>query len=266
MSAADAELVLAELLELAPSGIEEVDIGSGMVEYAVYGAPGELPTLPALTAAAGDALVEISTREVAGGWEERWREFHRPLVVGSRLTVRPPWERPGDTDFDLIIDPGRAFGTGAHATTRLCLELLLELPTGGTFIDLGCGSGVLALAAARLGYSPVRAFDNDPAAIEAALANAARNSIELGEVRRLDLRNDAVALGGATVAANLLAPLLLALAGRLGAPHPAPERLLASGLLEAQADQVSDAFVSWGLRETGRRERAGWAALLLEPR
>src|SRR5579875_1560084 len=150
----DAELVLAELLELAPSGVEEVDIDAATVEYAVYGAPGELPDLPDLQAAAGAALVEVSTTEVADDWADRWREFHRPLVLGDRLSVRPPWEPPPGTALDLVIDPGRAFGTGAHATTRLCLELLLDIPVpsgplaaGPAAIDLGCGSGVLAIAA-----------------------------------------------------------------------------------------------------------------------
>src|SRR5271168_4005861 len=146
---AEAELVLAELLELAPSGVEEVDIDVDTVEYAVYGPSGELPELPELQAAAGGALVDVTTTEVADDWADRWREFHRPLILGDRLSVRPPWEPPQDTALDLVIDPGRAFGTGAHATTRLCLELLLDLPApsgllaaGPAAIDLGCGSGV----------------------------------------------------------------------------------------------------------------------------
>jgi ribosomal protein L11 methyltransferase len=260
-----AELVLAELLELAPGGVEEVELEDGAVEYAVYGAAGELPTLPALTAAAGDALVEIISEELPDGWEERWREFHRPLVLGTRLTVRPPWESPGDTDLDLVIDPGQAFGTGAHATTRLCLELLLELAPGGAFVDLGSGSGVLAIAAARLGYQPVSALDNDPLALEATRANAARNGVELEDVRRSDLRIDLPALRGATVAANLLAPLLLGLAQRLSARQRLPERLIASGLMVEEADRVLREFAHCGLHPTMRRECAGWTAIVLEP-
>ena len=185
----EAELVLAELLELAPSGVEEVALGDELVEYAVYGPPGELPTLPDLRAAAGGALVEVSTREIADDWAERWRAFHRPLVLPGRLTVRPPWEPPGDEPIDLVIEPGQAFGTGAHATTRLCLELLLSgvVPVTGSLLDLGCGSGVLAIAAARLGFAPVLAVDFDPAAIEATAANAQVNGVEL-DVRRFDLR------------------------------------------------------------------------------
>jgi ribosomal protein L11 methyltransferase len=264
VAADQAEIVLAELIELAPNGVEEVELGDGSVEYAVYGAPGELPSLPALTAAAGEALVEITTREVGEGWEERWRDYHRPLVLGTRLTVRPPWEPPGDTDLDLVIDPGRAFGTGAHATTRLCLELLLELEPGGPLVDLGCGSGVLAIAAARLGYEPVSAFDNDPLAIEATCANARVNGVELGEVRRLDLRSETLPrVGGATVAANLLGPLLLSLAGRMAEGDGMPARLIASGLLVGEADGVSEAFARGGLEERERRALGDWAALLL---
>src|SRR5436190_16092686 len=104
---ADAELVLAELVELAPSGVEEREVGEDLVEYAVYGAPGELPGLPDVRAAVGEALVEVSAREVADDWAERWREFHRPLVLDGALTVRPPWEPPAHTPVDLVIDPGQ---------------------------------------------------------------------------------------------------------------------------------------------------------------
>jgi ribosomal protein L11 methyltransferase len=191
-----AELVLAELLELAPSGVEEVEVGPGVVEFAVYGAPGELPALPDLRASAGGALVEVDTREVADDWAQRWREFHRPVVIAGRLGVRPPWEPAADAPIDLVIDPGQAFGTGAHATTRLCLELMLELdPARGPFIDLGCGSGVLAIAAARLGYAPVLALDHDPASVEAAIDNARANGVAV-EVRRHDLRVDPLPRAG----------------------------------------------------------------------
>jgi ribosomal protein L11 methyltransferase len=255
-----AEIVLAELLELAPSGVEEVELAGGqIVEYAVYGPPGELPSLPDLTAAAGGALVEITTTEIADDWSERWREFHRPLVLGDRLTVRPPWEPAARTPVDLIIDPGQAFGTGAHATTRLCLELMLELAPAGSLVDLGCGSGVLAIAAAALGWSPVLALDNDPASLAATRANAAVNCVELA-VRRHDLRTDPPPRAP-TIVANLLGPLLLTLAERI----VAPERLIASGLLISEADRIAAAFAAAGLAESQRRERGEWAALLLEP-
>jgi ribosomal protein L11 methyltransferase len=259
-----AGLVLAELLELAPAGVEEVDIDADVVEYAVYGAPGELPALPDLEASAGGALVEVVTTEIADDWSHRWREFHRPVVIGDastvRLTVRPPWEPPSTNSIDLVIDPGQAFGTGAHATTRLCLELLLDLPArAGAFVDLGCGSGVLAIAAARLGYEPVLALDNDPASVEATTVNAAVNEVSV-EVRRFDLRTEAVPPAD-TVVANLLGPLLRAWAPRLAA---VPRRLIVSGLLVAEADGIAEAFAVAGLRETRRRVAGEWGALLLE--
>lgn len=259
-----AELVLAELLSLAPSGVEEVSVGSGeVVEYAVYGAPGELPALPDLTAAAGSALVEVRSTEVADDWDQRWREFHRPLVLSDgRLVVRPPWEPAIGADVELVIDPGQAFGTGAHATTRLCLELMLSLPSvGGGFVDLGCGSGVLAIAAVRLGWSPVVALDFDPLAVEAAGVNASVNAVSV-EVRRHDLRVDPVVCGP-TVAANLLRPLLLTWAKRLAGASQLPERVIASGLLVGEADEVAGALSAAGLVESDRRESGDWSALLL---
>lgn len=183
---ANAEIALAELLELAPSGVEEVDKGD-FVEYAVYGAPGELPDLPDLEAAVGGALVEVTTSELPDDWTERWKQFHKPLVLGDRLVVRPPWEAPLGAGVELVIDPAQAFGTGSHATTRLCLELLLTLAEEdgerGPLVDVGCGSGVLAIAAAKLGWEPVVAIDYDPLSVDATIENAAVNGVTL-DVRR----------------------------------------------------------------------------------
>ena len=253
------ELVLAELLELAPSGVEEAAVGDDVVEYAVYGAPGELPAMPDLTAAAGGALVEVTTQEIADDWAERWREFHVPLVLDDRLTVRPPWEPAAHTPIDVVIDPGQAFGTGAHATTRLCLELMLSVPVAGSFLDLGCGSGVLAISAAKLGWTPAMACDNDPASVAATQDNAAANGVSI-EIVRTDLRSDPLP-AATTVAANLLGPLLIELAARGAGEHP--DRLIAGGMLEHEADGVAVAFDASGLAEVRRLTRSGWSALLL---
>jgi ribosomal protein L11 methyltransferase len=255
----DAERVLAELLELVPAGVEEVDAGDH-VEYAVYGAPGELPALPDLRAAAGGALVEVSTSEVADDWADRWRAFHRPLTVAGRVHVRPPWAPPPPGGLvDVVIDPGRAFGTGAHATTKLSLELLVARRPSGALVDVGCGSGVLAIAAAKLGFAPVTALDHDPLAVQAIADNARANGVEL-EVRRSDLRADPLP-AVPNVLANLLRPLLLVLADRL--PHPPPRTLIASGLLAGEADEIAAAFAARGLGERDRRVEGDWAALAL---
>ncbi|HWE14038.1 MAG TPA: 50S ribosomal protein L11 methyltransferase [Solirubrobacteraceae bacterium] len=254
-----AELVLAELLELAPSGVEEVEVGPEVVEYAVYGAPGELPALPDLKAAAGGALVDVRTDEIADDWAEQWRSFHRPLVIARRLTVRPPWDPPGDTPLDVVIDPGQAFGTGAHATTRLCLELMLDAdPPRGSLVDLGCGSGVLAIVAAKLGWEPVTALDNDRAATTATRENAARNGVALA-VRQLDLRHEQVQ-ACELVVANLLAAPLIAWAE--SQRELAPDLIL-GGLLTNEADRVAAAYARRGRRERDRRVCGEWAALAL---
>jgi ribosomal protein L11 methyltransferase len=254
--AAEAERVLAALLELAPGGFEQVD-GDGWVEYALYGAPGELPSFPRGSAELAGVRVTVAGTELADDWAERWREFHEPVLVGDRLWVRPPWAEPRPGAIDLVIDPGRAFGTGAHPTSRLSLELLLGLEPRGPLVDLGCGSGVLAIAAARLGFGPVVAVDNDPAAVEATLANARANGVELERVERVDLRDEPVPLAS-TVTANLVRPLLLLLAERVG---ERPETMVVSGLLDGEEDQVAAAFTP--LRERRRLRLQGWSALLL---
>ena len=266
----DAEIALAALLELAPSGVEETDHGD-VIEYAVYGAPGEIPALPDLRAAAGEALVDVSTTEVADDWDTRWKEFHRPVeIAGGRLLLRAPWHAPASNikrgsdplskcSFfeEVVIDPGQAFGTGGHPTTRLCLEALCALEPGGALVDVGCGSGVLAIAAAKLGWAPVLALDHERESVAATAENAAANGVTV-EVQRFDLREEAVP-AAPTLVANLLRPLVLAL--RLEAP---PRTLVASGLLVHEGDEVAAALAAHGLRETRRFEDAGWIALVLE--
>jgi ribosomal protein L11 methyltransferase len=272
----DVEVALAELLVLSPAGLEEVDLPDGRVELALYGAPGELPALPMLQAVTGTGSpVEVVTSEVAADWSERWREFHRPVTTASPspavpgIHVRPPWEPAPSGEppvIDLVIDPGQAFGTGAHATTRLCLGLLLELAADGeatgSLLDIGCGSGVLALAAARLGHEPVLALDHERESVEATRANARVNGIAL-DVRRSDLRHDPLP-AAEVIAANLLRPLHLELSRRLGAVPARPRHLLAGGLLVGEEDEVASAFAAAaGLRERARRRDGEWAALWL---
>jgi ribosomal protein L11 methyltransferase len=166
---------------------------------------------------------------------------------------------------DIVVDPGQAFGTGAHATTRMCLELLLELAdsgqASGPLADLGTGSGVLAIAAAKLGFDPVSACDSEPAALEAAAANAAANGVEL-QLRRLNLREQ-VPPHAPTLVANLTAPLLEATAARIAAP---PRHLICSGLLAREAERVRAALAGAGIEPVAERSSGDWAALLCRAR
>jgi len=251
-----ADLVLAELLALVPGGVEERDVDEGVVEYGVYGAEGELPALGELRAAAGGALVDVTTSELPDDWSENWRSFHVPIDVGP-LRVRPPWEPAREGALDVVIDPGQAFGTGSHATTRLTLELLVALEPAGALADWGCGSGVLAISAAKLGWAPVLACDVDPASVDATRAGAAANGVAV-EVSRADVRH-----GGPhapTVLANLVRPLLLELAAGL---QRVPDRLIISGLEDGEPAEVIAAFARHGLYEVDRRQGGGWAAVEL---
>jgi ribosomal protein L11 methyltransferase len=258
--AEQAEQVLAALLELAPSGVEQVD-GEGYSEFAVYGAPGELPSFPEGEADVGGVRVRVSGREVPDDWAERWKRFHRPVLVGGRIYVRPPWEQPAVRPgvVEIVIDPGQAFGTGTHATTALCLELMLDVDARGSFADLGCGSGVLAIAAAKLGFAPVTAVDAERAAIEATKRNARDNGVALARIERGDLRNSPAPRAD-VVAANLMRPLLLRVA-ELWAGDTPPV-LIVAGLLDHEADEVAAAFAP--LAERRRLSRQGWSALLLQ--
>jgi ribosomal protein L11 methyltransferase len=260
-----ADLVLAELTVLAPNGVEE-ERGPGYVEYAIYGGEGELPELGEIDAVVGEGRIEVSSTEIPDDWADRWRDFHRPLLVGERLWLRPSWEESREGTIDVVVDPGQAFGTGAHPTTRLCLELLLELEAagegGGPLTDLGTGSGVLAIAAAKLGWDPIHAYDHEPPALQAAAVNAAANGVEI-ELERVNLRERLPELAP-TVVTNMTSPILRAVAGQI--EESAPATLVCSGLLPGELDEAAAFFGEAGLSEVERRRDGDWAALLLRRR
>ena len=229
------------VLSLFPEGFEEVE-GPGGLELAVY------------TDAAGEARLRAGfpgaeSADVPDDWRDRWRMFHRGAAVGS-LWVGPPWEAPPAGSIAVVVDPGRAFGTGGHATTRLCLELLQVVPTG-SLVDVGCGSGVLAIAAAKLGFAPVLALDNDPAAVETAAANARRNAVAF-DVREADALAEPLPATDVAVA-NISGEALPLL------PLRSP-LVVASGFLE------SDDVALPAYERVERRSRDGWAADVLRRR
>ena len=191
-----------------------------------------------------DRFGRVETEPVAPGWEDEWKRFHRPVQVGS-LWIGPPWEAVPEGVEPVLIDPGRAFGTGAHPTTRLCVELLLGLERGSV-LDVGCGSGVLAIAASKLGFGPVTAIDVDEAAIDAAARNAEANGVEV-DVRLLDAASELPA--AETVVANIDLPTLARLA-----IASSPAALVTSGYYE------TDRLTFPGFAHLARKTDAGWAA------
>ena len=228
------------MLELFPEGFEERDAGDG-VELAAYTDAGGEERLWA-------AFGAVSSEDVPEDWQERWRAFHRPVQVGP-LWVGPPWEQPPGSLDAVVIDPGRAFGTGGHPTTRLSLRLLLEVESG-SLLDVGCGSGVLAIAAATLGFSPVTAIDDDPVALAAARRNASANDVSV-ELRRGDaLRSELPAAH--VVVANVSWEFAAKLAPRLRARD-----LIVSGYFESELPLAS------GYTRVSRLTEGGWAADLL---
>jgi ribosomal protein L11 methyltransferase len=232
-----AEEARAAMLELFPRGFEEIERGARL-ELAAYtdaeGATGMWR-----------AFGEFSASDVEDGWEDRWRRFHRPVRVGP-LWIGPPWDEPPRSALAVVIDPGRAFGTGAHETTRLCLEFLLELDRG-SLTDVGCGSGVLAIAAARLGYRFILAVDHDAVAVAAARQNADANGVRI-VVRRADALHEDLPVTDLVVA-NLSLGAVEGLAPRLGVA-----RLVTSGYLASEQPALA------GFDFVERRTRGGWAA------
>jgi len=230
--AADAEVAFARLEPVLEGGVEEVALGEDVPDAR-------------LRELAGDTLITVTREPVDPGWDRAWHEHIEPVTVGA-LTFRPPW-LPGD---GIVIEPGLTFGLASHPTTQLCLEFLQECERT-PLADWGCGSGVLAIAAAKLGFSPVQAIEIDPAAVATARENARANDVRI-EITRGDARRDAPY--APTVVANLTLPVL----GALEIERP-PEVLIASGILAGQVLRLA------GLVERERREAHGWAALVLEP-
>lgn len=191
----------------------------------------------------------VTVEQVEPGWEDAWRRFHTGVRIGP-LWVGPPWEEPPAAAVAIVIDPGRAFGTGAHPTTRLALELLAELEPG-SLLDVGCGSGVIAIAAAKLGFAPVRAGDTDPVAVDVTRENAERNGVAV-EAAVLDAHTGS--LEADVVVANIALDVVEALAPRVRC-----RRLVLSGYLATDSPTVT------GLVHVARRERDGWAADAYRP-
>jgi len=265
------EIQAAELFDHGALGVELQEPGMPL-----------MPGTPPLPEGCGRAIAHFADAEAASesarffgaeppvevpeqDWSVAWRTHHRSMQVGPRSWVRPPWERPPLSGVAVAIDPGMAFGTGSHPTTALCLErcdeLLSRFP-GADVLDVGTGSGVIALLAKMLGARRVVGTENDAVALEAARQGAALNGIDGIEWM---LAGDPAAVPGRfeIVIANILLNTLEDLAPAIAGKVADGGRLVLCGLLAAQGDAAERAYVAQGLRPAARKEREGWVRVEL---
>ena len=229
--------------------------------------PQWLASSPSTVASPGETPVITTTELKREDWSESWKKFFHVQHITSRLVVKPSWEsytaKAGE--FILELDPGMSFGTGYHGTTRACLEFLDELSRQApraAVLDVGCGSGILALAAWKLGFRPVTALDNDPVAVKIALENLALNGVTELPVSTADLCT-VTPVPTQLVVANILATVLLAnaerLCGFLDRAH-GPAYLILSGILHAQYPEIRERFTQLGLKEVASRSLDEWTS------
>jgi ribosomal protein L11 methyltransferase len=256
----------------------------------------QMPGTPPLPAGRGRAIAHFDSREAASSaaeallgtlegvdpgtaieiqeedWSRAWRAFHKPTRLGPRTWVQPPWEPApaGPGEICVTIDPGMAFGTGSHPTTSLCLarvdELLAARP-GADLLDVGTGSGIIAILAAKLGAGRVCGTENDPVALQVAAEGAALNGLEPGRISWALCDCDALPAPYdrpyALVVANILLNTLVELAPQLARKVAPGGLLVLSGLLSPQADEARAAYVAQGLLPSGQHEKEGWVRVEL---
>jgi ribosomal protein L11 methyltransferase len=257
--AADLEEVLDAVLPALPGGLH-VRADGEAVELAVLAAPGT-PGPEELRELAGPWLIELTTADASGDWRQRRLARYQPLVVAERFLLRPEWAPPGEDPSltEIVLEQGPAFGTGLHPTTQACLATIAEVDDPrGSFSDLGCGSGVLSIAAAKLGWSPIVAVDIEPSSIAAATGNASRNDVEI-DVRRVDVASEPSPEAD-TVVANIPPDVQLALAA--GLEH-APSLLIASGFKPDEIPAVASAWNAHGLQIDDEVRAHEWSVLVM---
>jgi ribosomal protein L11 methyltransferase len=265
-----AEQDLVALIECGAAGVEERDETTtfdkappGRALLVVWVDPADVEPFLARARAAGVACGDVRRRDRdEDEWRDAWKKHFAPRRVGEFVIV-PSWERyaPSAGDVVLDLDPGRAFGTGGHASTRLCLELLADVSGAARVLDVGCGSGILAIACARKWPGArVVGVDVDADSIDVSRENAARNHVEAAAafsttpVQDLDEQFD-------LVLANILPDVLIPLAPEIAARVDRGGTLLLSGILIEHAADVKRAYLDCGLRFAAARDEEGWRAL-----
>jgi ribosomal protein L11 methyltransferase len=252
------ENVLDRLLPIVPGGVREVGAGPD-VELRIRG--GDAPELAEIAATAGRWPHTLAEHEVSDDWRERRLADYEPDLIGGRLLVRPEWapQARGAIEIEIVLGEIAAFGGGTHPTTRTCLEWLLELPPAGSFADLGCGTGVLAILAARLSWDPVMALDVLPSSVGAARENARRNAVTI-EAAVADLSTQPPPAADA-LAANIPASIHTTVAARL--EQASLQIGLISGFGPDEAAGVLEGYEARGLGELRRHLADGWVVMLL---
>jgi len=279
--AAQADAAADFLAQLTGAGVEtvELDAPAGAVRVIGYLAASAdtAAQRAAIEAFAHDlaaqcdaSALSLCFKDLAGqDWGENWKQNFKPRAVSQTFVVAPPWERSvrlGEDQKLIVIDPGQAFGTGQHESTALCLQRLEGLDNkgrlGSPVLDVGCGSGILALAAAKLGVPKVVAIDIDPEAVRCTAENALHNGLA-AQIEVSDTPLDQVRGRFALVMANLTANDLIELAEPLRAKMELGGYLICSGMLTTQLDQVRQVFEGLGLSLIEQNALAGWGALVL---
>jgi ribosomal protein L11 methyltransferase len=251
------EEVLDRLLPIVPGGVREI-ARRRHVDLRMRGP--ELPVTAQLRAAAGRWAIAISEGTVSDDWRERRLADYKPETIGNRLVVRPDWAPPAALGLiDVALGGGPAFGGGTHPTTRVCLELLLELAPAGRFADLGCGTGVLAIVAAKLGWGPVFAMDLTPASVAATTRNARLNAVSVS-ASLVDLTTSAPPPAEA-IAANLPAGVHAQISTAL--QEHVPRLAVLSGFGPEHERAVLYGYAARGLNPVRRVLASGWVIALL---
>lgn len=255
--ASEGNAALALASDLLETGCQERYLSDGRVALDFWTTERRVPEQVGEHLRSAGLNVEIETEVDVSDWQASLRKHHKPILVGP-LYLRPPWEKPRPGAHDVLIDPGMAFGTGQHPTTRGCIELMLTRPPG-SLLDAGCGSGVLAIAARRLGHDPVWAVDDDDDALRTTVENARVNGVGIAVSRRRIGQDALPATDG--VVANLTASIMAPLA--CGLAESPPKWLILSGIRTFEADEACAEFAPLGLTERTRIDEDPWVAILL---